>query len=53
MIHHAIVPSLHTTTFILVKGALDGRGSKPDKKDLGSCFTCDGPRIVIFPLRTH
>ncbi|KAL2943198.1 hypothetical protein RDABS01_031546 [Bienertia sinuspersici] len=37
--------SLHTTTLILVKGALDARGSKlmPDKKDFGYSFPCDGP----------
>ncbi|GKE06168.1 putative reverse transcriptase domain-containing protein [Tanacetum coccineum] len=36
--HHAIALGLHTTTLILVKGALDARGSKlmPDKKDFGS-----------------
>merc|ERR1711908_20062 len=36
---------LHTTTLILVKGALDARGSKlmPDKKDFGYSFPCDGP----------
>jgi len=34
LIHHAIALGLHTTTLILVKGALDARGSKlmPDKK---------------------
>uniref|UniRef100_A0A1Y3BZ60 photosystem I n=1 Tax=Helianthus annuus TaxID=4232 RepID=A0A1Y3BZ60_HELAN len=33
------------TTLILVKGALDARGSKlmPDKKDFGYSFPCDGP----------
>lgn len=43
-IHHAIALGLHTTTLILVKGALDARGSKlmPDK-DLGFSFPCDGP----------
>ena len=32
-------------TLILVKGALDARGSKlmPDKKDFGYSFPCDGP----------
>ncbi|KAK8284114.1 hypothetical protein V6Z12_D08G137300, partial [Gossypium hirsutum] len=45
LVHHAIVLGLHTTTLILVKGALDARGSKlmPDKKDLGYSFPCDGP----------
>lgn len=34
MVHHAIALGLHTTTLILVKGALDARGSKlmPDKR---------------------
>ncbi|GJY94885.1 photosystem I P700 apoprotein A2 [Tanacetum coccineum] len=38
LVHHAIALGLHTTTLILVKGALDARGSKlmPDKKDFGS-----------------
>jgi photosystem I P700 chlorophyll a apoprotein A2 len=33
LVHHAIALGLHTTTLILVKGALDARGSKlmPDK----------------------
>jgi photosystem I P700 chlorophyll a apoprotein A2 len=37
LVHHAIALALHTTTLILVKGALDARGSKlmPDKKDFG------------------
>jgi len=45
MVHHAIALGLHTTTLILVKGALDARGSKlmPDKKDFGYSFPCDGP----------
>ena len=34
LVHHAIALGLHTTVLILVKGALDARGSKlmPDKK---------------------
>jgi photosystem I P700 chlorophyll a apoprotein A2 len=34
LVHHAISLGVHTTTLILVKGALDARGSKliPDKK---------------------
>ncbi|KEH16432.1 photosystem I P700 chlorophyll A apoprotein, partial [Medicago truncatula] len=46
LVHHAIALGLHTTTLILVKGALDARGSKlmPDKKDFGYSFPCDGPR---------
>ena len=45
LVHHAIALGLHTTTLILVKGALDARGSKlmPDKKDFGFSFACDGP----------
>lgn len=45
LVHHAIALGLHTTTLILVKGALDARGSKlmPDKKDFGYSFACDGP----------
>ncbi|KAL4190789.1 hypothetical protein AMTRI_Chr07g26450 [Amborella trichopoda] len=44
LVHHAIALGLHTTTLILVKGALDARGSKfmPDKKDLGYSFPCYG-----------
>ena len=35
LVHHAISLGIHVTTLILVKGALDARGSKlmPDKKD--------------------
>ena len=45
LVHHAIALGLHTTTLILVKGALDARGTKlmPDKKDFGYAFPCDGP----------
>ncbi|WP_204105609.1 MULTISPECIES: photosystem I core protein PsaB [Spirulina sp. CCY15215] len=45
LVHHAIALGLHTTVLILVKGALDARGSKlmPDKKDFGYSFPCDGP----------
>ena len=45
LVHHAIALGLHTSTLILVKGALDARGSKlmPDKKDFGYSFPCDGP----------
>ncbi|KAL2930975.1 hypothetical protein RDABS01_036385 [Bienertia sinuspersici] len=45
LVHHAIALGLHTTTLILVKGALDARGSKlmPDKKDFGYSSPCDGP----------
>jgi len=45
LVHHAIALGLHTTALILIKGALDARGSKlmPDKKDFGYAFPCDGP----------
>jgi photosystem I P700 chlorophyll a apoprotein A2 len=45
LVHHAISLGLHVTTLILVKGALDSRGSKliPDKADFGYRFPCDGP----------
>lgn len=45
LVHHAIALGLHVTVLILVKGALDARGSKlmPDKKDFGYSFPCDGP----------
>jgi photosystem I P700 chlorophyll a apoprotein A2 len=45
LVHHAFALGLHVTTLILVKGALDARGSKlmPDKKDFGYAFPCDGP----------
>ncbi len=45
LVHHAIALGLHTTALILIKGALDARGSKlmPDKKDFGFSFPCDGP----------
>eukprot|EP01018_Ginkgo_biloba_P012454 Gb_11361 [translate_table: standard] len=44
LVHHAIALGLHTTTLILVKGALDARGSKlmPDKKDFGYSCPYDG-----------
>jgi photosystem I P700 chlorophyll a apoprotein A2 len=45
LVHHAISLGVHTTVLILVKGALDARGSKlmPDKKEFGYSFPCDGP----------
>ncbi|CAN6483144.1 unnamed protein product [Victoria cruziana] len=45
LVHHAIALGLHTTTLILVKGALVALGSKliPDKKDFGYSFPYDGP----------
>ncbi|ERN04668.1 hypothetical protein AMTR_s00076p00111250 [Amborella trichopoda] len=44
LVHHVISLGLHTATLILVKGALDARGSKymPNKKDFGYSFPCDG-----------
>ncbi|PHT54808.1 Photosystem I chlorophyll a apoprotein A1 [Capsicum baccatum] len=47
LVHDAIALSLHTTTLILVKGALYARGSKlmPDKKDFDYSFPCDGPGL--------
>jgi len=42
---HAVALGLHTTTLILLKGALDSKGSRllPDKAQLGFGFACDGP----------
>ena len=44
-VHHAIAFGVHTCVLILVKGALDGRGSKlmPDKISFELSFACDGP----------
>jgi photosystem I P700 chlorophyll a apoprotein A2 len=43
--HHAFAFAIHTTVLIMVKGALDSRGSKlmPDKLHFGHSFACDGP----------
>ena len=43
--HHAIALGLHMSVLILLKGSLDGRGSKlmPDKIHFGTGFACDGP----------
>jgi len=43
--HHAISLGLHVTVLILIKGALDSRGSRliPDKYTFGYAFPCDGP----------
>jgi photosystem I P700 chlorophyll a apoprotein A2 len=43
--HHAIALGLHVTAVILLKGALDGRGSKlmPDKIHQHYGYSCDGP----------
>ena len=51
MVHHAIALGLHTTTLILVKGALDARGSKlmPDKKDFGYSFPPATAQAVAVP----
>ena len=45
LVHHAIALGLHTTTLILVKGALDAvaLSSCPTRKDFGYSFPCDGP----------
>ena len=42
---HAISVGLHLTVLILLKGSLDGPGSKlmPDKIHFGYGFSCDGP----------
>jgi photosystem I P700 chlorophyll a apoprotein A2 len=43
--HHALALGLHCTLLILMKGALDARGSSlfPDKLLFGFGFPCDGP----------
>nr|YP_003795270.2 photosystem I P700 chlorophyll a apoprotein A2 [Chromera velia]ADJ66512.2 photosystem I P700 chlorophyll a apoprotein A2 [Chromera velia] len=45
LVHHAIALGLHTTVLILIKGAIDSRGSRfmPDKQAFGYTFPCDGP----------
>jgi photosystem I P700 chlorophyll a apoprotein A2 len=45
MAHHSIALGLHVTVLILLKGALDARGSTlmPDKLHFGYGFACDGP----------
>ena len=45
LVHHAIALGLHVTALILLKGALDARGSSlmPDKLSFGYGFACDGP----------
>jgi len=45
LVHHAIAFAIHTTVLIMLKGALDGRGSKlmPDKINFSISFACDGP----------
>lgn len=45
LLSHAVSLGLHTTLLILVKGALDGPGSRlfPDKSVFGYAFPCDGP----------
>merc|ERR1712127_1104093 len=55
LVHHAIALGLHVTTLILVKGALDARGSKlmPDKKILVTVslvMVPDEVVLVIFQL---
>ena len=43
--HHAISLALHVTSLIVLKGSLDGCGSKlmPDKLHIGFGYACDGP----------
>jgi len=43
--HHAIALGIHVTALILLKGALDGGGSKlmPDKIHQHYGYSCDGP----------
>ena len=58
LVHHLIALGLHTTTLILVKGALDARGSKlmPDKRISIIVFLAmasDEAVLVIFGLGTH
>ncbi|GMI78292.1 hypothetical protein like ATCG00340 [Hibiscus trionum] len=58
LVHHAIALGLHTTTLILVKGALDARGSKlmPDKKNSVIVFLAmvrAEAVLVIFRRGTH
>ena len=45
LVHHAIALGLHVTMLVLLKGALDARGSKlmPDKIAFSYGFACDGP----------
>ncbi|MBO0206205.1 hypothetical protein J0678_24475, partial [Vibrio alginolyticus] len=45
LVHHAIALGLHTTTLILVKGALDARGSKlmPDKQEVAQSLCLAEP----------
>mmetsp|Transcript_6945 Transcript_6945/g.14901 ORF Transcript_6945/g.14901 Transcript_6945/m.14901 type:complete len:662 (-) Transcript_6945:7-1992(-) len=44
-VHHAIALGLHVSVLILLKGALQARGSKlmPDKMEHSYGFSCDGP----------
>ena len=44
-VHHAIALGLHISVLILLKGALQARGSKlmPDKMEHSFGFSCDGP----------
>jgi len=55
LVHHAIALGLHVTTLILVKGALDARGSKlmPDKKDFGYSFPCEVLGEVVLVIFRH
>ena len=45
LVQHSACFGLHVTALILLKGSLDGIGSKliPDKSSFGFGFACDGP----------
>jgi photosystem I P700 chlorophyll a apoprotein A2 len=45
LVGHAIALGLHVSALVLLKGALDSRGSKlmPDKLNFALSFSCDGP----------
>jgi len=45
LLHHALALCVHTTTLILVKGAVDASGSLlfAEKRQHGFGFSCDGP----------
>jgi len=55
LVHHAIALGLHVTTLILVKGALDARGSKlmPDKKILAIVSHVMVQVVVVHVIFLH
>jgi hypothetical protein len=55
LVHHAIALGLHTTTLILVKGALDARGSKlmPDKKISDTASLVTDLDVVVHVTSLH